>query len=142
MYSREEAKKIRQEFWTTFGQEYPHKWLLYNTGMKEIQMKFTFDRKFAMVSLDISDEDDLVREYYFEKLESLKSILESDYLPGIIFDGNYELPEGKIVSRIYVKFEGVSVYNKQDWPTVKHFLSGKMLLLEEFFNDFSDYIKN
>ena len=142
MFSREESKKLRQEFWTSFGKEYPRKWILYNTRMKELQLKFTFERKYAMVSLDISDEDELVREYYFEKLESLKSILETEYLPEVIFDKDYGLPEGKIISRIYVQLDKVSIYNKNDWPRVKEFLYTKMMLLEEFFNDLSDYIKS
>ena len=142
MFSKEEAKKLRQEFWTTFGKEYPQKWLLYNTGMKEIQLKFTFERKYAQVSLDISAEDPLIREYYFEKLESLKTVLETDYLPEIIFDSEYELPEGKIISRIYTQKDKVSIYNKKDWPLVKDYLYQKMTLMEEFFNDFSDFIKS
>ncbi len=142
MFSREESKKIRQEFWTGFGKEYPRKWILYNTRMKELQLKFTFERKYAMVSLDISDEDELVREYYFEKLESLKNILETEYLPEIIFDKDYELPEGKVISRIYTQSDNVSIYNKSDWPVVKDFLFRKMTLLEEFFNDFSEIIKS
>lgn len=114
MFSREESKKIRQEFWTGFGKEYPQKWIMYNTKMKEIQLKFTFDRKYAMVSMDISDEDELVREYYFEKLESLKNILQTEYLSEIIFDKDYEFPEGKIVSRVYTKLDNVSIYNTSD----------------------------
>jgi hypothetical protein len=141
MYSREESKKIRQEFWISFGKEYPHKWLLYNTGIKEIQLKFTFDRTFAMVSIDISDKDEIVREYYFEKIESLKSILVNDYLPEVIFEKNFYLPEGKIVSRIYVKLNEVNIYKKTDWPRVKDFLHSKMVLLEDFFIDFNEIIK-
>lgn len=142
MFSREESKKIRQEFWTSFGKEYPHKWILYNTKAKELQLKFTFERKYAQVSLDIYSEDDLIREYYYEKMESLKNVLESDYLPAVIYAKDYELPEGKIISRIYSQLDQVSIYNKNDWPQVKEFLYRKMILLEDFFNDFSDFIKN
>lgn len=142
MFSKEEAKKLRQEFWTSFGKEYPQKWLLYNTRVKEIQLKFTFERKYAQVSLDIVAEDPLIRDYYFEKLESLKTILESEYLPEIIYDREYELPEGKVISRIYTQKDKVSIYNKKDWPLVKDFLYQKMTLMEEFFNDFSDFIKS
>lgn len=142
MFSREEAKKIRQDFWTSFGKEFPRKWLLYNTRMKELQLKFTFERKFAMVSLDISDEDELIQKYYYEKLQSLKHILETEYLKNVIFDEQYELPEGKTISRIYVILEKVSVYNKNDWSQVKIFLAKNMLQMEEFFTDFSDFIKS
>ncbi|MCM8571112.1 DUF4268 domain-containing protein [Gramella jeungdoensis] len=142
MFSREESKRLRQEFWTSFGKEYPKKWILYNTKIKEVQLKFTFNRKLAQVSLDIIDEDDLIREYYFEKLLSLQKILKEEYLPEIIYDENYELPEGKIVSRIYVQLDNVSIHNRKDWPVVKEFLAAKMMHLEEFFKDFSDFIKN
>ncbi len=142
MFSRDESKKLRQEFWTSFGKEFPHKWLLYNTKMKEIQLKFSFDRKLAQVSLDIADEDEMIRAYYFEKMKSLQKVLKTDYLPEAVLEENYELPEGKMISRVYVQIENVSIHNKKDWPEVKKFLSTKMLLLEEFFKDFSDFIKD
>lgn len=142
MFSREESKKIRQEFWTSFGKEYPRKWLLYNTKMKEIQLKFSFNRKFAQVSLDIADDDELIRAYYFEKLQSLEKILKAEYLPEAILEADYELPEGKVISRVYTEMENVSIHNKNDWPEVKQFLASRMDKLEEFFKDFSDFIKN
>lgn len=142
MFSKEEAKQIRQEFWTSFGKEYPNKWILYNTGLKEIQLKFSFERKFAMVSLDVYAADDLIQAYYFEKLESLKSILKEDYLPEVIFDADYELPEGKSISRVYVILPEVSIYNKKTWPQVKDFLATHMSQLEDFFREFRDFIRS
>lgn len=142
MFSREEAKQIRQEFWTSFGKEFPHKWLLYNTKMKEIQLKFTFDHKVAQVSLDVVDHDELIRSYYYEKLISLKTVLTESYLPEIIFAEEYELPEGKTISRIYVELDGVNVYNHKYWPEVKNFLAENMLKMEEFFDDFRDFIND
>ena len=142
MFSHEESKKIRQEFWTSFGKEFPHKWLLYNTKMKEVQLKFSFTRKFAMVSLDIVDQDEFIRSYYFEKLESIKTVLKESYLPEIHYEKDYELPEGKTISRIFVMKEGVNIHRQKDWPAVKEFLGKNMLKLEEFFEDFRDYIKS
>lgn len=142
MFSREESKQLRQEFWTGFGKEFPHKWLLYNTKMKEIQLKFTFNRKVAQVSMDIADDDEMIQAYYFEKLQSLEKILKAEYLPEAILQEEYELPEGKIISRVYVQMDNVSIHNQKDWPEVKAFLASKMMLLENFFKDFSDFIKN
>ena len=142
MFSQEESKKIRQEFWTSFGKEFPHKWLLYNTKMKEIQLKFTFSRKVAQVSLDIVDNDEMIRAYYFEKLQSLQKILKAEYLPEVIFEEYYELPEKKMIARVYVEMENVSIHNQKDWPQVKSFLARNMMQLEEFFKDFSDFIKS
>jgi len=141
MFNKEESKKIRQEFWTSFGKEYPRKWLLYNTKKKEIQLKFTFNQQIAAVSMDISDPDELIRNYYFEKLISLKAVLSETYLPEIIFDADYYLPEGKTISRIFVILEDVNIHNRKDWPQVKQFLAKNMMKLEELFDDFGDFIK-
>jgi hypothetical protein len=141
MFSKEESKRIREEFWTSFGQEYSRKWILYNTKIKEIQFKFSFDRKKAMVSLDIDAEDELIRAYYFEKIQSLRTILKSEYLPEVILDEEFELPEGKIVSRVYVLLnEKVSINNKKDWPKVKAFFDENMHQLELFWLQFKDFI--
>jgi hypothetical protein len=141
MFSKEESKKLIQEFWTSFGKEYPHKWILYNTKIKDVQLKFTFTPKFAQVSLDIVSQDDIIRAYYFEKLIALKTILKTDYLPEIEFDENYELPEGKAISRIYFQLNEVSIHNKRDWPGVFRFLHAKMILLEDFFIEHSGYLE-
>lgn len=141
MFSREESKQIREEFWTSFGKEFPMKWLLYHTKLKEIQLKFTFTRKLAQVSIDISDQDELIRAYYFEKFLSLEKILKSEYLPEAILEAEYELPE-KVISRVYVELDGVSIHNKKDWPEVKQFLFQNMLKMEEFFKDFKEFIKS
>ncbi|MFC6859768.1 DUF4268 domain-containing protein [Zunongwangia atlantica] len=141
MFSREESKKIRQEFWTSFGQEYSRKWILYNTKVKEIQLKFTFAQKRAIVSLDIESDDIIIQAYYFEKLESLKTILKSEYLANIVFDAAYELPEGKTISRIYIELQDkVSINNKSDWPKVKHFFAENMHQMEMFWLEFKDFI--
>ena len=110
--------------------------------MKEIQLKFTFSRKIAQVSLDILDDDEMIRAYYFEKMQSLENVLKSEYLPEATLEEFYELPEGKIISRVYVEMHNVSIHNRKDWPEVKKFLASNMLQLEEFFKDFSDFIKN
>ena len=51
MYSKEEAAKLRQEFWISFGKSFPYKWTLYKTGVKNLSFRFYFDTKKAMVFL-------------------------------------------------------------------------------------------
>ncbi len=140
MFSKEESKKLRQQFWTSFGIVYRTKWILYDTKQKEIQLKFTFNRKFAQVSLDVIDPDELVRAYYFEKLLSLKQILRNEYLPEAVFEESYELPEGKAISRVYVQLDGVNIHNRQQWPEVMKFLNEHMFQLEAFFEEYRDYL--
>jgi len=142
MFSREESKKVREEFWTEFGQKYPRKWILYNTKIKEIQLKFTFTNDYAQVSLDVSSSDTLIQQYYTEKFQSLETILKKNYLPESKLEENYLLPEGKTVARIYVQLDGVNIHNRKHWGAVFSFLYENMDRLEEFFTDFKDFIKD
>lgn len=141
MFTREESKHIRQEFWTSFAKAYPRKWKLYNTGLKELALKFTFTTDHALVSLDISSPDEILEAYYWGKMEALKNVLLEDYLPDAIYDPSYRLPEAKVVSRVYVEYTGVNIHRKKDWDTVQKFLAHNMTALETFFEDFEDYIK-
>ncbi|MBN8567310.1 MAG: DUF4268 domain-containing protein [Flavobacteriales bacterium] len=142
MFSKEEAQKIKREFWITFAQEYPRKWLLYNTKIKDVTFKFNVDNKKAMVSLDIEPKDEEHRKIYFEKIESLKTILLENYLPDAIFEKNFHLENGKIISRIWVEIHNISINNKSTWNTIFNFFAEKMESFEYFFYEYEDYIKD
>ncbi len=140
MFSKEEAKKLREEFWINFGKYYSRKWVLYDTKIKEIQLKFSFDTNVAQVSLDISTSDELIRAYYYDKMCSLKNILITEYLRDVVFEEHYELPEGKVISRIYTELVSVNVYRKTDWSRVQEFLNEQMQQMESFFLEYKDII--
>ncbi len=142
MFSREESKQIRQEFWTSFGKLYPQKWLLYNTKIKDVTLKFTFTTKKAQVSIDIEPNDEVFRTYYYEKIVSLRKILTSEYLENIIYNTEYQLENGKIIPRVYVELSDVSIHNKKNWDEVMKFLSVNMIQLETFFLEYKDFIQD
>jgi len=141
MFSKEESKIIRQEFWTSFGKSFPKKWLLYNTNIKGLSFKFHFDTKKALVALDL--EDDLNnRIQHWEKLAALKSILKEEYLPKAIFAEEYYLDNGKEISRIYVPLEKkVSIHNKNTWQETMVFFNQTMRQFELFYFKYNDIIK-
>ena len=112
MFSKEEAQRIKREFWVTFAEEHPRKWLLYNTKIKDVAFKFYIDNKKAQVLLEIEPKDDKNRIIYYEKVESLKNILLEEYLPDAIFERDFYLENGKAVSRIWVEKLNVSSNNK------------------------------
>lgn len=140
MFSKEDSKKIRQEFWTSFGKKYPRKWLLYNTKIKDVTLKFTFTTKKAQVSIDVEPQDEVIKANYFEKFISLKSILTSEYISDIIFNEYYELENGKTISRLYVEIQNVSIHNRKTWEETMHFLQEKMSQLEAFFIEYKEFI--
>ena len=142
MYSKEEALQIKKDFWISFATEYPKKWLLYNTKIKDFSFKFYADNKKAIVSLDIESKNFENRIIYFQKIESLQTILKEEYLPNILLNQNFQLDNGKIISRIWVELDGVSINNKTTWPIIFDFLSKNMELFEVFFYEYEDYIKD
>ena len=141
MFSKEQSRLIRQEFWTSFGKSFPRKWILYDTKIKGVSFKFHFDTKKALVALDL--EDDLEnRITYWEKLQSLKSIILEDYLPEAIFEEEYYLDNGKELSRIYVPLQQkVSIHNKNSWQDTMVFFYETMSKFEDFFELYRDVIK-
>lgn len=142
MYSKEEAQKIKKEFWIVFADAYPRKWMLYDTKIKEVTFKFFVDNKKAQVLLDIEPKDERKREIYFEKIESLKTILLEEYLPDAILERNFHLETGKIISRIWIEIDHVSINNKKTWETIFAFFNAKMSAFEDFFLEYEDYIRD
>lgn len=142
MYSKEEALQVKKEFWISFANEYPRKWLLYNTKIKDFSFKFNADNKLAMVSLDIEPKNNEHRIIYFQKIESLQTILREDYLPDALFNQNLQLDNGKIISRVWVQLNDVSINNKATWPIIFEFFSKNMELFELFFYEYEEYIKD
>lgn len=140
MFSKEESKQLRQDFWIAFGKSFPKKWILYNTKIKGLRLKFDFVVKEAMVSLDVETENLEKRILIWEKLVSLKSILVEAYWPEAIFDDSYLLENGKEISRIYLKKDTVSIHNKNSWQETMEFLNENMIQLENFFLEYRDII--
>lgn len=142
MFSKEESRLLRQEFWTSFGKSFPTKWTLYDTKLKGFTFKFHFDNKTALVTLDLEDSLEN-RIKYWEKLQSLKAILLDDFLPDAMFEEEYFLDNEKEISRIYVPLkQKVSIHNKNDWRVVMEFFNEKMSLFEAFFEEYRDFIED
>lgn len=142
MYSKEEAKELKKEFWITFSQEYPRKWLLHNTKIKDFSFKFYLDNKRIEVLLAIENKDLELRKIYFQKIESLKAILEEEFLSDVLFDEHFVLDNGKEISKIWVEKNLVSFHNKNNWDEIYSFYYEKMDAFEHFFYEYEDYIKD
>ncbi|MBU2901397.1 MULTISPECIES: DUF4268 domain-containing protein [Pseudomonadati] len=139
MFSKEESRKLREEFWIAFGKSFPNKWTLYKTEVKGLSFKFHFDLKRAIVSIDV-DSDFEQRIRVWDKLVALKSILLNDYLHEATFEDFYLLENKKEISRIYVELNHVSIHNKNTWRETMEFLNQNMLQIERFYEEYKDII--
>ncbi len=142
MYTKEETQRLKREFWIAFAEKYPRKWILYDTKIKDFSFKFYVDNKKAQVLIDIEMRDAEKRKSYFEKLESLKTILEEEYIKDLVFENKYTLESEKTISRIWVEKLQVSVSNRAYWDEIFDFFNEKMDKLERFYLEYEDFIKD
>lgn len=145
MFSKEEAKIIRKEFWTAFGRmskaKKKRQWLLYNTKVKDLNLKFNADRGFCGVSIDIEFKNNMKRHLFFDAISSLKTVFDAEFKDGLIWDKDYLLDNEKIISRIYYNLEGVNIYKKSDWPKMFRFIFENMMSLEGLYIEYEDIIE-
>lgn len=142
MYSKEETQRLKREFWVAFAEKYPRKWLLYDTKIKDFSFKFYVDNKKAQVLIDIEHRNETKRIQYFEKIESLKTILENEFVTDLVFEKDFYLENGKTISRIWLEKSNVSVSNRKYWDEIFDFFNEKMSALEYFFYEYQDYIND
>lgn len=142
MYSKEETQTLKREFWVTFAEKYPRKWVLYDTKIKDFSFKFYVDNKKAQVLIDIEHRNDDKRTAYFEKIEALKNILEEEFIKDLVFEKDYVLESGKTISRIWVEKLGVGVSNRNNWDIIFDFFNEKMSALELFYLEYNEFIKD
>jgi hypothetical protein len=142
MYSKEETQRLKREFWIAFAEKYPRKWLLYDTKIKDFSFKFYVDNKKAQVLIDIEPRNDIKRVAYYEKLEALKNILEEEFIKNLVFEKEFNLENGKTISRIWVEKLGVSVSNRNYWDEIFDFYNKKMNALELFYAEYDEFIKD
>lgn len=142
MYSKQENQQLKQEFWITFAEKFPRKWVLYDTKIKDFSFKFYVDNKKAQVMIDIEHRNDEKRFAYFEKLEALKNIIEEEFLQNLVFEKNFALENGKIISRIWVEKLNISVSNRMYWDEIFAFFFEKMNALELFYLEYDEFVKD
>ena len=147
MYSKDEAAKLKQEFWTTFGQylalEHSSEglrvnWVNYKTGIKHLHFKMEADGKKARIGIEIAHQDAGIQELLFEQFKEFKVIL-ADYLKEEWLWELHTTDEyGKNISRISISLMPISVFNRQDWPELISFLKPRIIALDAFWNDVKD----
>ncbi len=142
MYSKEENQRLKREFWIAFAEKYPRKWVLYDTKIKDFSFKFFVDNTKAQVLIDIEHRSEIKRIQYYEKIESLKTILTEEFVSDLIFEKNYFLENGKTISRIWTEKLQVSVSNRKYWDEIFDFFFQQMNMLELFYLEYSDYIQD
>jgi len=142
MYTKEEASKVKAQFWTSFGQYMKPisgasgltvNWINYKTGIKHINFKMDADNKKATITIQISHPQQEQRLQFYNQFLSLKKLLEST--TGTTWQWNEMLhTEHKVISSISQQLDDIKVLNQADWPAIISFLKPRIMALDAFWD--------
>ncbi len=144
MYSKEEASKIRQQFWITFGKYMkpipaadglPVNWINYKTGVKNIFFKMNAEQKHTTIAIEVTAVDEIIRSIYFEQFEAFKTLLNDALGEEWEWEANVINEFGAPLSRISKTLNGSSIFSQENWPTLISFLKPRIIALDQFWND-------
>jgi hypothetical protein len=142
MYSKEELKQLKKEFWEGFGtycslvpalKRRKSKFMLYNTKMKGVELKFDATRTGASVILEINLSNPVLRIEKFEQFVRHKSTMEKQFPNGLIWNPSYIRECGTEVSRIYTEKKDIDLHRRIQWLEFYKFMTDEMIKLEKAF---------
>jgi len=151
MYSKEEAAKLRQQFWISFGQYMkpvpsasglPVNWINYKTGVKHLFFKMDVDQKSAFVAIQFEHPDPEIRHLFFEQMEEFKLLFSNTVSGEWDWNLDHTNAYGKTVSQVSCSLANVNVYNQQDWPKLISFFKQQIILLDEFWDSVKPVFEN
>jgi hypothetical protein len=144
MFARDEASRIKEEFWTTFGkymspipsaEGFRINWVNYHSRLKDVYFRMDIGRKAAIISISVEHRDPAIQELYFEQFLELKSLLHATLEEEWQWQLHVPVEEGKVISRIYTELPGVSVFNRDHWPELISFFKPRIIALDRFWED-------
>ncbi len=122
MYSREELKQLKQEFWKSFAtfcelQPYlrnrPKMWMLYNTKVRGVELKFDATRSAAYVILEVNHKKEDERLKMYEKLTWYKHEKLAHYASEA-----YDIKYNFECFGVFDEVEGI--HARGDWDLTQH----------------------
>lgn len=147
MYTKEETSKIRQEFWTTFGQYISFyrsidgkkvNWVNYKTGIKHIYFRMQADKKEAIIAISIEHPDLGIQELFYEQFLEFKNLLQSALQEEWKWQLHATNEFSKTISTISISYRPVNIFNRDHWPELISFFKSRLLILDEFWYDVKD----
>lgn len=149
MYSREEMKILKRNFWTGFDDfcsELPRfkyrkcKWILYNTKIKGVELKFDATRDGAYVIFELNHPRRSRRLEMYATMLKYKVVVDQ-YFADAEWQEEYEKPCGTMVSRIYRRLGGLDIHRQEQWPEFYPFLSKEMCHCERMFKEMRELLQ-
>lgn len=150
MFSKEEKRSLRNDFWLQFKSYSnkrklkagkPGRWIMDKTGIKGLSLKFHLDEEYAWAGIEIDTKSLDKKITLFDKFEKLKTIISSAVPVELIWELEEHVSESKSVSRIYVQSNDYNIYDTKCWKSANKFFYDLMDPIEDVFIEYHDYIK-
>jgi hypothetical protein len=150
MLSKEERKVLNQRFWTQFDEfcetipdlaGRKKKWILHDTKISHIDLKFDLSGKSAIVTLEINHKSENRRFQVYELVERYRTLLNQDFEEELTWDLCYRNSNNQEVCRIYSEKQEINIYLIEDWPLIFQFLAEQMLILQHNFLEIQEYLQ-
>ena len=143
MYTREQASRARQAFWTAFGQYMaPHpgsegqkvNWANYKTGFRGLYFRMHADNRQAFIGIVMTQADPDLRALFYEQFEELKPILHSCLNEQWTWEAEASGEHGQFQCRIYTTHSPVNIFRQEEWPQLISFFKPRIIALDEFWS--------
>ena len=143
MYTKQEASKQREAFWTAFGQYMRPvmsadglkiNWVNYKTGVPGIRFEMTADHTHAAIGVTLAHPDADIRLAHYEQLLSLKHVFEENIGEKWLWLPDDHDEYGRPLTRIKTMLTGVNIYRNEDWPRIITFFKTRLVALDDFWS--------
>ncbi len=147
MFSKEEKAALTQRFWDGLKKESKnalgkrHAWILQNTGIKGIQLKFEVSRKSALVVLQCYASSEEKREWTYDILQQYHRVIADIAEKKPTWDKAGDVPELQGMPSVYYKLDGVDYLQEKHWQAIYEFFIDAMYRMEQAFLEIKDVLK-
>ncbi len=135
-------KRMREAFWTKFGQYMALQasasgervnWINYKTGVRQVQLRMEVNDKFACIVILLAESDPAKLLHIFNQFLADKNILdacaETAWQVGTLSN-----TEAKPVGVLFQELHGVNINLQSDWPAIISFLKPLLVCFDLFWN--------
>jgi hypothetical protein len=144
MLTPAQRKTLNTDFYTALGAmmqgDYSAtgrriKWTNYRTGVKDAYVRMEADNKGARFGLEFQHADAEIRYLFWEQLEELKALMESEMGDALVWHRDFYKIDGTTVCRVEQRLDDGNLYDKSTWPVLLVFLKENLLAFDRFWAD-------
>lgn len=149
MYSKTELKQLKIDFWEGFGgycrfkRAFKHrrgKFILYDTKLKGVEMKFDVGRDGAYVIMEFNSRSEEQRKERYKQFETYRYLFEKAFSDASVWIPRYERDSGEIVARIHLHKSNIDIHCREHWVSFYEFMSVNMQKMEDVFLEIREFL--